>query len=46
MMREGDQSGSGCFPPNTLYRLVRVDKPGEWVAPNGVKPNRRLLVAR
>ena len=32
------------FPPNTLFRLKRVDEPGSWEAPGGLRPRRRLLV--
>ena len=37
-------STSTAFPPNTLFRLQRVVPPGEWEAPGGVRPERRLLV--
>jgi len=32
------------YPPNTLYRLIRVEAPGEWEAPGGVRPMQRLFV--
>lgn len=32
------------FPPNTLFRLKRVEAPGTWEAPGGVRPRQRLLV--
>ena len=36
----------GSFPPNTLYHLVRVEEAGQWEAPGGSFPRRRLLVVR
>ena len=44
VFRESDNLAT--FPPNTRYELREVIAPGEWVAPNGVRPQRRLLVAR
>ena len=35
---------TGCFPPNTLFRLKEVKAPGTWEAPGGVYPQQRLLV--
>ena len=35
---------TGVFPPNTLFRLQEVKKPGSWEAPGGVFPRQRLLV--
>lgn len=34
----------GCFPMNCLFRLKAVHAPGTWEAPNGVYPQRKLLV--
>jgi hypothetical protein len=34
----------GVFPPNTLFRLKRIERLGEWEAPGGTFPRRRLLV--
>lgn len=34
------------FPPNTLFELIEQKKPGEWTAPNGVKPRQPLYVVR
>ena len=36
----------GCFPPNTLYRLVEEKEPGAWEAPGGVRPQVKLLVVK
>ena len=33
----------GAFPPNTLFRLKKIEGPGEWEAPGGVRPRQRLL---
>ena len=38
------QPGVGLFPPNTRFELEEVIAPGEWEAPNGVRPRQRLLV--
>ena len=35
---------TGCFPPNTLFRLKEVKEPGTWEAPGGFFPQQRLLV--
>jgi hypothetical protein len=39
-------SDTGVFPPNTLFRLKEIRRPGEWEAPGdeSVFPNQRLLV--
>jgi len=37
-------ASTGCFPPNTLFRLRKVQPPGSWEAPGGLFPNQRLLV--
>ena len=44
---EGSQGRGhhGAFPPNTLYRLVKVKPPG-WTTPNGIVVNQKLLVVR
>ena len=42
IMLEDDERG--CFPLNTLFRLREVRQPGEWEAPNGTHPMRKLLV--
>jgi len=35
---------TGVFPPNTLFRLHRIDEPGTWPCPReGVYPKQRLL---
>ena len=34
----------GAFPPNTLFELKEERGPGEWEAPNGTHPARRLYM--
>ena len=34
----------GAFPPNTLFRLQRVEGAGTWEGPGGCHPSQRLLV--
>jgi len=41
VMRE---PGVATFPPNTRFELQEVVAPGEWEAPNGMRPRQRLLV--
>lgn len=37
-------ANTGTFPPNTRFELQEVCERGEWVAPNGMRPQQRLFV--
>ena len=40
----GAHENSARFPPNTRFQLKEIKARGEWVAPNGMRPQQRLLI--